>query len=57
MVALYSVNTNNGSTVFDNGKRVLSTANQIIIFNGKLNHASCVQTDEQTRVNVNINFN
>jgi hypothetical protein len=57
MVALYSINTNNGSTVFENGKKVSSIANQIIIFNGKLNHASCVQTDEQTRVNININFN
>jgi|TARA_R110000796_G_scaffold66909_3_gene153749 hypothetical protein len=56
MVALYSVNTNNGSTVFENGKKILSVANQVIIFNGNLNHASCVQTDKQTRVNININF-
>ena len=55
-VALYSLNTNNGYTLFENGEKVPSVANQMVIFNGNLKHASVSQTDTDIRVNVNFNL-
>jgi hypothetical protein len=55
-VALYSINTNNGYTLFKNGDRVKSLANQLVLFDGRLKHCSVNQTDETVRVNVNINL-
>jgi len=55
-VLLYSVNTNNGYTLFKSGEKIYSKENQLIIFNGLLEHCSVSQTDEKVRVNVNINI-
>lgn len=55
-VALYSLNTNNGYTEFEDGKIFKSIANSICIFNGNLKHRSITQTDKQTRINININY-
>ena len=59
-VLLYSVNTNNGYTVLDpNGKnlKIPSVANQAIFFDGDIEHQAVTQTDENVRVNININYN
>lgn len=55
-VALYSVNSNNGYTLFKDGTKVESVENTLLIFNGDLEHASVPQTDEKIRVNININL-
>ena len=55
-VALFYVNTNNGYTLFKNGKKVESVANRVIIFDGSQEHKSAAQTDTNIRVNININF-
>ena len=55
-VLLYSVNTNNGYTLFENGDKVPSVANQAVIFDGHLKHSSVTQTDENIRVTININY-
>ena len=55
-VALFYVNTNDGYTLFKNGKKVESVANRVIIFDGSLEHKSSAQTNTNIRVNVNINF-
>ena len=55
-VALYSVNTNNGYTLFENGDKVTSVENQLILFDGSLKHCSVAQTDKNIRVNININL-
>ena len=55
-VALYSVNTNNGYTLFKNNQKIYSKENQLIIFNGSLEHCSVAQTDEKIRINININI-
>jgi|TARA_R100000353_G_scaffold136382_1_gene96832 hypothetical protein len=55
-VALYSINTNNGYTLFKNGNRIKSVANQLVLFDGRLKHCSVNQTDENIRVNININL-
>ena len=55
-VLLYSVNTNNGYTMFKSGEKIYSKQNQLIIFDGLLEHCSVAQTDEKIRVNININI-
>ena len=55
-VALFSLNTNNGYTEFENGKKIKSEENSLVIFPGHLKHRSVNQTDENKRINLNINF-
>lgn len=55
-VALYNLNNNNGYTFFKNGQKIKSNENQLILFNGNLEHASVSQTDVNLRINININF-
>jgi len=56
MVALYSVNDNNGYIEFENGEKFISKANQLIVFNGKMRHRSISQTNTNVRLNININY-
>ena len=56
MVGLYSVNSNNGHTLFEDGTKIESGENQMVIFDGSMKHCSVVQSDTNIRVNVNINF-
>jgi len=53
---VYSVNTNNGYTEFEDGTVIPSIANQLLIFDGNMLHRSVGQTDEKFRVNFNINI-
>lgn len=55
-VALFSFNTNNGYTEFENGKKIKSLENTMILFDGNLKHRSVNQTNTKTRINLNINF-
>lgn len=54
--AVYYVNSNNGFTVFSNGKKVESVANRIVIFNSNLMHSGSTCTDEKVRVVINFNY-
>ena len=56
-VLLYSLNTCNGYTEFEDGEIVKSVANQAYIFDGKRKHQSVTQTDTSISVNVNVVFN
>ena len=56
-VGLFSLNTNDGYTEFEDGEIVKSVANQAYIFDGKRKHQSVTQTDTSIRVNVNVVFN
>ena len=47
---------NNGYTLFENGEKVVSVENQLITFDGSLKHCSVAQTDENLRVNINIDL-
>jgi hypothetical protein len=55
-VALYYLNSNNGETHFKTGEKVPSVANQMLIFDGHMDHAVLPQTDEKVRVNINLNL-
>ena len=56
VVGLWSLNTNNGYTVFKDGTKYYSKANTMLLFDGSLEHASVPQTDEKVRINFNFNF-
>ena len=54
-VAIYYVNTNNGYTAFKN-KKVKCIKNQIAVFDGGLKHQANYQTDTDTRMVINFNY-
>ena len=56
---LYSINTNNGYTILDpkgENIKIPSIANQALIFDGLIEHQAVTQTDENVRINININY-
>ena len=55
-VALFTINTNNGYTEFENGERIPSVENTLALFDGSVKHRSVTQTDENLRINININY-
>ena len=56
-VAIFSLNTCNGFTYFEDTKeKIPSIENQVCIFDGTRRHCSVSQTDENLRVNININY-
>tara|TARA_R100000808_G_scaffold24772_1_gene58200 strand:+ start:2864 stop:3346 length:483 start_codon:yes stop_codon:yes gene_type:complete len=56
MVAIYNINDNNGYTEFETGERIVSKANELIMFDGSIKHRSVTQTDANLRLNININY-
>tara|TARA_A100001011_G_C14273257_1_gene827991 strand:+ start:1551 stop:2033 length:483 start_codon:yes stop_codon:yes gene_type:complete len=54
--AIFYVNTNNGFTVLHDGTKVQSIENRLLLFDASLEHHSTSCTDENTRVNININY-
>lgn len=55
-VALFSINTNNGYTLFKNKEVAPSIENNMVLFDGQKEHCSVAQTDENVRINININY-
>ena len=53
--AIYYVNTNNGYTEFKN-KKIKCIKNQIVIFDSHLKHRAKIQTDKDTRMVINFNY-
>jgi hypothetical protein len=54
--AIYYVNTNNGYTEFENGRKIESVENRLIIFNENLSHRGTTCTDQKIRCLINFNF-
>ena len=54
--AIYHLNTNNGYTLFEDGTKVKSVANRLIIFPGNMIHTGITQTDEEIRAFINFNY-
>ena len=54
--AVFYCNTNNGSTLFENGERVSSKENRAVIFDGKTLHCGVDCTDSLRRVVINFNY-
>jgi len=54
--AVYYINTNNGTTIFKNGKKIKSEKNKIVIFDSNQQHSGTTCTDKQVRIVLNINY-
>ena len=54
--AILYINTNNGYTEFENGEKIKSVANRLVMFPSNFKHRGVTQTDEQTRIMINFNF-
>ena len=53
---IYYVNTNNGYTEFQNGMKVDSIENRIVIFDSNEKHRAVTTTDTARRVVINFNY-
>ena len=54
--AVYYLNTNNGYTLFEDGTKVNSVGNRVVMFDGNKEHCGISCTDQQTRVVLNLNY-
>ena len=54
--AILYMNTNNGWTEFENGDRVDSVENRLVIFDSQMKHAGNTSTDQKIRVLINFNY-
>ena len=54
--AIFYLNTNNGFTTLENGTKVESMQNRLLLFDPSKPHNSTTCTDDKCRVNVNFNF-
>ena len=54
--AVLYINSNNGATIFENGKEYQSVANRCVMFPSSIKHASKSHTDTKRRVVLNINY-
>ena len=50
------LNTNNGSTVFENNKKIKSEENKFVYFSTNLKHSGTTHTDERYRIVLNFNW-
>ena len=50
------INTNNGWTEFEDGSKVNSVANRMVIFDSLIRHTGVTCTDEKVRVLINFNY-
>jgi hypothetical protein len=54
--ALLSINTCDGYTILEDGTKVNSVANQLVLFDGSTPHASTSCSDQPCRVNIIFNY-
>jgi len=54
--ALFYINTNNGYTKFEDGTKVDSIANRMLIFPSGIKHTGSTCTDVKVRVAINFNY-
>lgn len=54
--AIFYINTNNGFTILEDGTKIESIANRLLLFDGSRDHSSTDCTDSQCRINISFNF-
>jgi len=54
--AVFYCNTNNGSTLFKSGEKILSKENRVVIFDGDKLHCGVSCTDKDRRIVINFNY-
>jgi hypothetical protein len=55
-IAIFYVNTNNGYTIFEDGTKIESVENRLVIFDGNILHTGTTCTDQKVRVLINFMF-
>ena len=55
-IAIFYLNSNDGYTLFECGKKIESVANRVVIFDGKLKHCGTSCTNQKNRIVLNINY-
>jgi hypothetical protein len=54
--AIFHLNTNNGFTILENGTKIESVANRLVLLDTHEFHQSTTCTDVEYRANININY-
>ena len=54
--AVYYINSNNGYTLFENGDKVESKENRMLIFDSEMMHTGTSCTDSRNRCVINFNY-
>lgn len=54
--AVFYLNTNDGYTLFEDGTKVDSVENRIVIFDSNIRHTGTTCTDQKKRVVLNLNY-
>lgn len=54
--AIFSINTCDGYTVLDDGTKIASVENRLLLFDPSKDHASSTCTNDKVRMNININY-
>jgi hypothetical protein len=54
--AIFYINTCNGYTKFEDGTKIESIANRILVFDGSVPHQSTNTSDATARFNINFNY-
>lgn len=55
-IAIFYVNTNNGYTIFEDGTKIDSIENRLVVFNGNVLHTGTTCTDQKVRCLINFMF-
>jgi|MDTF01.1.fsa_nt_gb hypothetical protein len=56
LTAVFYLNTNDGYTLFEDGDKVESIENRLVIFPANISHSGASCTDKQRRVVINLNY-
>jgi hypothetical protein len=54
--AIFYINTNDGGTILENGKKIDSVENRILFFDSYKKHSSTSTSNAKARINININY-
>jgi len=54
--AVFYINTNNGGTILENGKKIDSIENRILFFDSHKKHSSTSTSNAKCRININFNY-
>lgn len=54
--AIFYINTNNGGTILENGKKIDSIENRILFFDSNKKHSSTSTSNAKCRININFNY-